>query len=161
MNPAALRNLTWQEVKTHLTADMLRVRAAWRDHGPGTTREVARRSGISILTLRPRTTDLYHLGLVDCIGRAGTSGIYQFRTAAQARAAQAWRTERRPQTQEPRATIGTTVLPRHSPMGEGGPQFTSHAQMVAFAAGIMGREAARKRRRVEPRAETQLELLSA
>lgn len=149
MNPAALRNLTWQEVKTHLTADMLRVRAAWRDHGPGTTREVARRSGISILTLRPRTTDLYHLGLVDCIGRSGTSGIYQFRTAAQAREAQAWRTERRPQTQEPRATIGTV------------PQFTSHAQMVAFAAGIMGREAARKRRRVEPRQETQLELLSA
>lgn len=78
MKPADLRNATWAEVQDHLTEDLIRVHAAWLEHGPGTTRQVADRSGISLLTLRPRTTDLGDIGMVKLIGRSGTEGIYAY-----------------------------------------------------------------------------------
>lgn len=76
MKPADLRNATWREVQTHLNDDLLRVHAAWQEHGPGTTRQVSDRSGISLLTFRPRTTDLCDLGLVRLISRAANEGVY-------------------------------------------------------------------------------------
>lgn len=90
MKPVDLRNATWAEVQQHITSDMLRVHAAWRNFGPGTTREVAERSGISLLTFRPRTTDLYKLGLVECTGSQGNEGVYVFRTYEEAEAAAKW-----------------------------------------------------------------------
>lgn len=96
MKPSDLRNATWAEVQQHLGEDMLRVHAAWLAHGPGTTREIAEKSGISLLTFRPRTTDLYQLGYVACIGSssAGNEGIYRGRTDAEAE--QAWNEGKRP-----------------------------------------------------------------
>jgi hypothetical protein len=46
----------------------------------GLTRAVALRSGRDILSLRPRTTDLYHLGLVELIGSQAGEGLYRART---------------------------------------------------------------------------------
>lgn len=92
MKPADLRNATWREVLTHITEDMVRVHLAWQAFGPGTTREVAQRSGISLLTLRPRTTDLHKLGLVELVGAEKSEGIYRHVERAEAEAGGAWRT---------------------------------------------------------------------
>jgi len=92
MKPVDLRNATWEEVCLHVTDDMHRVHQAWLEHGPCTTRQLAERSGISLLTLRPRTTDLYKLGLVTLYGRLTNEGIYQHCSAGEALESAAWRT---------------------------------------------------------------------
>ncbi len=58
------RNITWESLQEQLTGRRLQVLAAWRLHGPATTRELSERSGIDILTLRPRTTELLDLGFL-------------------------------------------------------------------------------------------------
>ncbi len=77
-NPKEIRNAQWAEVLLHVGSDLTRVHEAWAKHGPCTTRQLAERSGISLLTLRPRTTDLFQIGLVACDGRQGREGIYRF-----------------------------------------------------------------------------------
>lgn len=76
MRPIDLRNDTWLDVQRHVRGDRRRVYAAWQKHGPCTTEELARVTGISILTLRPRTTELHQMGLVDLAGKTGTRGFY-------------------------------------------------------------------------------------
>lgn len=92
MKPTDLRNATWRDVLTHLTDDLVRVHLAWQAHGPGTTREIAQKSGISLLTFRPRTTDLYKLGLVVLVDSDSANGIYAARTHEQAELSRAWQT---------------------------------------------------------------------
>lgn len=84
MKPSDFRNAIWEEVQEHLSEDMLRVHAAWLEHGPGTTRQVSEKSGISLLTFRPRTTDLYQLGLIECVGGSGKEGVYSYCTPEKA-----------------------------------------------------------------------------
>jgi hypothetical protein len=98
MKPVDLRNATWGDVLLHITEDMHRVHAAWLRHGPGTTREVADRAGISLLTFRPRTTDLYQLGVVVLEGKSGTEGVYSARSLDEAKAA--WDSGERPEADE-------------------------------------------------------------
>lgn len=45
-------------------------------HGPCTTRQLADRSGLSILSVRPRVTELLQMGLVALTGREGREGVY-------------------------------------------------------------------------------------
>ena len=82
MKPIDLRNATWTGLQTVLNARLGAVYESWQLHGPGTTRAVALRSGRDILSLRPRTTDLYHLGLVELAGHIGNEGIYRVRDRA-------------------------------------------------------------------------------
>ena len=49
---------------------------ALRRYGPCTTRALAWSSGIDILTIRPRITDLMHVGMVRTAGHDGREGIY-------------------------------------------------------------------------------------
>jgi len=151
IRPFELRNLTWREVEQHVTEDMRRVHAAWLEHGPCTTRVLAARSGISLLTLRPRTTDLYQIGLVECVARHGTEGIYEYRSHAHAEQAEAWREERVSNRQKTRATLGKL------------PAFRTREELVRWAASVMGQEAkARRLRRHEAMNDCeQMELLSA
>lgn len=148
--PIDIRNATWDEVLTHVSDDMLRVHRAWQQFGPGTTDQVADKAGISWRTFRPRTTDLYQLGLVECVDRVGRSGIYEYRSYAQAEASKAWREDRKSHRQR---------NGRAAPMGE--PKFASMEQKVKWAASIMGQHSRQKRRRVVPTIGTQLDLLSA
>lgn len=90
MKPTDLRNATWREVCAHLTEDLVRVHLAWQAYGPGTTREIAQKAGISLLTLRPRTTDLYKLGLVVLVDQEKANGIYAARTREEAEISRAW-----------------------------------------------------------------------
>jgi hypothetical protein len=136
MLPSDLRNLTWAQIQTHLSEDLVRVHKAWSQCGPGTTREVAERSGISLLTLRPRTCELQKIGLVALIDKSGTEGIYKFQTEAEAAV-----------TFSARATE-----PRHPPVA---PAKRSKERMtVTLAARIM----AQHRRRHRPTDSTQLQI---
>ena len=90
MKPTDLRNITWRDVLTHVTEDLVRVHLAWQAHGPGTTRQIAQIAGISLLTLRPRTTDLYKLGLVVLVDTEANNGIYAARTREEAELSRAW-----------------------------------------------------------------------
>lgn len=80
------RNLTWDSIQETLTGLRLQVLDAWRAHGPATTRELSRVSGIDILTLRPRTTELLDLGLLELVQAneertcRQQEGVYRART---------------------------------------------------------------------------------
>ncbi len=64
MQPIDYRTANWTDLQALLQGLRLSVLEAWRTHGPGTTREVSQKSGIDILTFRPRTTELYQLGFI-------------------------------------------------------------------------------------------------
>jgi hypothetical protein len=88
MKPIDYRNETWEMVQARGLVDKrMRVYEAFRKHGPGTTRAVARASGIDILNLRPRATELYQLGFLKLLGGVpGNEGIYRALTLEEARA---------------------------------------------------------------------------
>jgi hypothetical protein len=71
------RNLTFQGLRDRLDESKREVYTAWVVHGPGTTRELAEKSGIDLLTFRPRTTDLGKVGLVRVCGGRNGEGVYE------------------------------------------------------------------------------------
>lgn len=79
MKPIDYSKATFEDLRSRLQGERLKVLAAWRQHGPGTTAEVAERSEISILSLRPRTTELYELGFLrlENPDARGKEGIYK------------------------------------------------------------------------------------
>jgi hypothetical protein len=79
MKPTDYRNETWDSLQARMKDSLCAVLTAWRTHGPGTTREVAARSGIDILTFRPRTTELHQLGFVtlDDGSNGRREGVYR------------------------------------------------------------------------------------
>ena len=64
MKPIDFRNETFASIQNRIAGSRAAVLAAWKTHGPCTTEELAERSGLSILSLRPRTTELLDLGFV-------------------------------------------------------------------------------------------------
>lgn len=64
MKPADYRNDTWDSLQLRVNHLRRAALAAWRAFGPGTTREVADRAGMDLLSFRPRTTELHQLGFV-------------------------------------------------------------------------------------------------
>jgi hypothetical protein len=72
------RNTNFEGLRGQLDGMRQAVYEAWVKHGPGTTRQVAQLAGIDILTFRPRTTELYDVGLVGLLDAAapGREGIY-------------------------------------------------------------------------------------
>ena len=78
MKPVDFRNATWEHVQSHLSGLRQQVYTAYTHYGPGTTRAISLQSGISILTLRPRTTELVQLGFVEMLGgdERGREAIY-------------------------------------------------------------------------------------
>jgi hypothetical protein len=67
MKPIDYRNETWESIRGRLAGLRQDVYAAFELYGPCTTRELAERSDIDILTLRPRATELYQLGFLEVI----------------------------------------------------------------------------------------------
>lgn len=92
MKPVDYRNETFQSLLGRLSGQREAVLAAWSAHGPCTTERLAELSGLSILTLRPRTTELYEMGFVKLVeeedggdrprGRRG--GVYRAASMAEA-----------------------------------------------------------------------------
>lgn len=79
MKPIDYRNETWDSLQQRLEGLRLAVYRAWEQHGPGTTRQLAERSGIDLLTFRPRSTELYQLGLLRLVNQepGAGEGIYE------------------------------------------------------------------------------------
>jgi hypothetical protein len=79
MKPIDYRNETWEQVRERVDAMRMLVYRASGIHGACTTRELSRKSGIDLLTLRPRVTELCQLGLIELASpeQPGREGIYQ------------------------------------------------------------------------------------
>ena len=92
MQATDFRNANFNQLRSYLTGMRERVYFAVRNLGPATTSELAERSGISILTLRPRVTELLDLGFVRIVKRpgpfvSGREGIYEAVPVEEVRAA--------------------------------------------------------------------------
>jgi hypothetical protein len=82
MKPVDFRNETFASIQNRIGGSRAAVLAAWQKHGPCTTEQLAERSKLSILSLRPRTTELEDLGFV-CLSEvqeSKTEGTYRART---------------------------------------------------------------------------------
>ena len=79
MKPIDYRNETWEQVRERVDSMRQAVYRAFELHGACTTRELAQKSGIDLLTLRPRVTELTQLGLVELANpeRGGGEGVYR------------------------------------------------------------------------------------
>lgn len=66
MKPIDFRNATFGALLGTLEGIRRGVYDTWLHYGPGTTREMSRKSSIDILTFRPRTTELLQCGLLVC-----------------------------------------------------------------------------------------------
>jgi hypothetical protein len=92
MKPIDYRNETFKMIcERGLICERLKVYHAFLMHGPGTTRTIARLSGIDILNLRPRATELYQLGFLKLLesednSMRGTEGMYRAYTIEEAHA---------------------------------------------------------------------------
>ena len=85
MKPVDFRNETFATIQNRIAGSRAAVYGAWAKHGPCTTEQLAGRSGLSILSLRPRTTELVQLGFI-CLAEtqdAAGSGVYRVRTQAE------------------------------------------------------------------------------
>lgn len=73
-----MRNAWWREIRGKLNGKRVavyRVLATARE--PLTTDAIAQRAGISLLTVRPRVTELCQVGLVEFVDREGHHGRYR------------------------------------------------------------------------------------
>ncbi len=82
MKPIDHRNATWNEVRENLAGRRLAVYSELARLGPCTTQDLAALSGMDILTVRPRVTELVQLGFAVLIPPAnrekpGREGIYK------------------------------------------------------------------------------------
>lgn len=79
MKPIDLRNANFEEMKASLPAKRLAVWRAWCREEVATTREISENSGIDLLTVRPRTTELYQMGLLALWDAIDGEGVYRLR----------------------------------------------------------------------------------
>lgn len=77
MKPIDHRNTTFQSIRARLNGARVAVYDLLLKEGPCTTRELAARSPLDLLTIRPRVTELVQLGLAVCDPEhKGPEGIY-------------------------------------------------------------------------------------
>lgn len=89
MNPTDIRDMNWTELSGKLEGLRETVYRAMLACGPATTADIAARSGLSILTVRPRVTELVQLGFARCFGKRAKEGLYL--AVSQEDALAAWR----------------------------------------------------------------------
>ena len=79
MKPSDFRDAKWEELQPRLGRMRRVVYAHWLLWGPTTTRNLAEKSGINLLVVRPRTTELFQIGLLRLTKDqpGGTEGVYE------------------------------------------------------------------------------------
>jgi hypothetical protein len=92
VKPVNCRNRTFTGIRSELHGRLQGVYCAWIAHGPCTTRQLAARAGLDILNVRPRTTELVQMGLVELVDGNGREGVYRARSQAEW---EAWEGEQR------------------------------------------------------------------
>jgi predicted HTH transcriptional regulator len=80
MKPSDVRDSVWSKGRDKFRADLVKVWEVLQRHGPGTTRELAARSGLSLLTIRPRICELCKEYLATLVEKRGTEGVYRARS---------------------------------------------------------------------------------
>lgn len=86
MKATDFRDMTFLDLQRYVNLSRKAVYEAWLRHGPCTTMELSTQTGISVLNIRPRTTDLVQCGLVEIDPdnpRSGTEGRYRAITMAE------------------------------------------------------------------------------
>lgn len=95
MNSTDPRNLTWQEIQGSLHGAREVIHSWLLRNGPATTTTIAESVAVSLLTVRPRVSELCAWGFAECVGRHNREGVYQAITVTAAHAAhEKSRTER-------------------------------------------------------------------
>lgn len=86
MKPTDYRNATFADLQRQLVHLRLAAWEALAHHGPCTTRELADASGMCLLTVRPRVTELVQMGFAECVNddQGGHEGRYRALTLAEA-----------------------------------------------------------------------------
>ena len=82
MKPSDFRNATWETIQEQIEGQRHAVYAAWQQYGPGTTRAVAAAAQIDLLTFRPRSTELFQLGLLRLVETKHDGHLHEGRYAA-------------------------------------------------------------------------------
>jgi hypothetical protein len=78
MKPIDYRNNTWKDIQSHLHGLRASIYEAYLEHGPCTTRQLSDITGLDILTVRPRTTELLQLGFLVLVeGDSKREGSYR------------------------------------------------------------------------------------
>lgn len=77
MKPVDYRNENWLNIRNRMQGQRQRVYGELVKHSPCTTRRLAGASGIDLLTVRPRVTELVELGMAECIGGTKGEGVYR------------------------------------------------------------------------------------
>jgi len=78
IDPKTIRDANWEQIRDHLAGPRQAVHAWLLAHGRATTNRIAQGTGISLLTVRPRVTELVQLGYAACTGRNfRREGIYE------------------------------------------------------------------------------------
>lgn len=84
LTPAQIRDASFERRRSWICGMRQTVWTALHDHGACTTDELAFATGISILTIRPRVTELCQLGFAEICGRSEDSGVYRALTLDEA-----------------------------------------------------------------------------
>ena len=108
MKPVDFRNETFASIQNRIAGSRSAVYAAWSQHGPCTTEQLAERSKLSILSLRPRTTELFQLGFICLAEIQDVSGSGTYRVRSQPELV-AWLAEQHRLANEPQRELGLRV----------------------------------------------------
>jgi hypothetical protein len=84
MKSTEARDLTWQDIRGKMAGTREVIHAWLLSHGPATTEGISLGTGIGLLTVRPRVSELCAWGFAKCIGREKHEGIYQAVTVSDA-----------------------------------------------------------------------------
>jgi hypothetical protein len=87
LTPEQIRDANWAELKDQVAGDRERCWTSlmlWAR--PITTRQLAARMEMDLLTVRPRVTELVQLGFARCVGKDGHEGLYEAVSLADAQA---------------------------------------------------------------------------
>ena len=76
MNSTIPRDLTWQEIRAKLEGTRELIFGYLLAHGPATTTAISEGTGIGLLTVRPRVSELCAWGFAECVGRDHREGLY-------------------------------------------------------------------------------------
>ena len=76
MSGAWVRDMAFGALRDELCGLRKVVHESLLIHGPCTTRELAELTGLDLLVVRPRVTELGQAGLAEVVGRVGREGVW-------------------------------------------------------------------------------------
>lgn len=79
-----IRDLNWQQIQERVSGLREAVHSSLLGFGPCTTRQLATKMGVDLLTVRPRVTELVELNFAECTGRDSGEGVYRALSYAEA-----------------------------------------------------------------------------